>query len=83
MEWSEFVQYIIDQVLSESIKSTQDVQGNVTSIGDIIRMQQAGKFNKLKRSNVIDKGRHRKPIMDVIMCADSKHKDKTLVMHSE
>ena len=36
MEWSEFVQYIIDQVLSESIKATYDAHGNVTTIGDII-----------------------------------------------
>lgn len=33
MEWSEFVQYIIDQVLSESIKATHDIHGNVTTIG--------------------------------------------------
>lgn len=38
MEWSEFVQYIIDQVLSESIVATLDVKGNITSIGDIIKM---------------------------------------------
>ena len=33
MEWAEFVQYIIDQVLSESIKATYDIKGKVTSIG--------------------------------------------------
>ena len=33
MQWSEFVQYMIDQVLQESIVATKDVQGNVASIG--------------------------------------------------
>jgi len=73
MEWSEFVQYIIDQVLSESIKSTQDVQGNVTSIGEIIKVQNAGQFHKLKRSGVpVDKGRHRKVMKDVLLCMDEQ-----------
>lgn len=63
MEWSEFVQYIIDQVLSESIVATLDVKGNITSIGDIIKMQEAGEFTKLKRCGFpVDKGRHRKPM---------------------
>ena len=39
MEWSEFVQYMIDQVKTESIVATNDAQGNVVSIGDKIRMQ--------------------------------------------
>ena len=47
-------------------------------------MQQAGKFNKLQRSGKpVDKGRHKQPMMDVILCIDAKHKNKTLVMHSE
>lgn len=33
MQWSEFVQYMIDQVQTESIVASQDVQGAVTSIG--------------------------------------------------
>ena len=33
MQWSEFVQYIIDQVQTESIIAQSDNQGNVTSIG--------------------------------------------------
>ena len=39
MQWSEFVQYIIDQVQTESIIAQSDNQGNVTSIGQMIRMQ--------------------------------------------
>jgi hypothetical protein len=47
-------------------------------------MQQAGEFHRMKRSGVpIDKGRHKKPMADVIICLDSKHKSKTVVMHSE
>ena len=33
MEWSEFVQYIIDQVQTESIVATHDAQGKEVSIG--------------------------------------------------
>lgn len=64
--------------------ATQDVQGNVTSIGAQIRMQQAGKFHRMKRSGVpLDKGRHRNTMLDVIMCPDQRNKAKTVVMHSE
>ena len=84
MQWSEFVQYMIDQVKTESIVATHDVQGNVVSIAEQIRMQQAGRFNKLKRSGQpIDKGRHRKPILDAILCEDERNSDNTVVFHSE
>ena len=47
-------------------------------------MQEAGKFQRLKRSGLpIDKGRHKRPMADAIMCPDQKHKSKTVVMHSE
>ena len=39
MEWSEFVQYMIDQVKTESIVATKDMQGNKVTIADKIRMQ--------------------------------------------
>ena len=71
-------------MLSESIVATHDVKGNITSIGDIIKMQEAGEFTKLKRSGFpVDKGRHRKPMQDVLMCEDARKKENTLVMHSE
>ena len=71
-------------MLSESIKATYDTHGKVTSIGEIISLQQAGDFTKLKRCGVpVDKGRHRKLMQDVIMCNDARQVDKTLVMHSE
>ena len=34
MEWSEFVQYMIDQVKTESIQEITDVQGYTISIAD-------------------------------------------------
>jgi len=84
MQWSEFVQYMIDQVQTESIVATQDVQGNVTSIGQKIRMQEAGKFQRLKRSGLpVDKGRHKRPMADAIICPNQKNQKKTVVMHSE
>ena len=64
--------------------ATQDVQGHTVSIGEKIRMQQAGRFHKIKRhGRPMDKGRHKRPMMDVIMCPDQRNKTKTVVMHSE
>ena len=38
----------------------------------------------IKRSGKpVDKGRHRKQMMDVIFCHDERNREKTLVMHSE
>ena len=31
----------------------------------------------------MDKGRHKHPMLDVIMCVDTKNRAKTVVMHSE
>ena len=39
MQWSEFVQYIIDQVTTESIMAQADALGNITPIAKIIQMQ--------------------------------------------
>lgn len=84
MEWSEFVQYMIDQVKTESIVATKDMQGNNVTIADKIRMQQAGRFHKIKRSGrPMDKGRHKHTMLDVIKCVDTKNKAKTVIMHSE
>ena len=83
MEWSEFVQYMIDQVKTESIVATKDMQGNNVTIADKIRMQQAGRFHKIKRSGrPMDKGRHKHTMLDVIKCVDTKNKAKTVIMHS-
>ena len=69
---------------TESIIAQSDNQGNVTSIGQMIRMQQAARFHMIKRSGKpMDKGRHRKQMMDVIFCHDERNREKTLVMHSE
>ena len=47
-------------------------------------MQQAARFHMIKRSGKpMDKGRHRKQMMDVIFCHDERNREKTLVMHSE
>ena len=47
-------------------------------------MQRAGDFTMLKRSgNPVDKGRHRKPMQDVVMCLDACKKENNLIMHSE
>ena len=36
MQWSEFIQYIIDAVSSESIKCIEDGHGKQTSIKEIL-----------------------------------------------
>ena len=47
-------------------------------------MQQAAKFHKLKRSGLpVDKGRHKKPMRDVVMCRDERKPSKSVVFHSE
>lgn len=47
-------------------------------------MQQAARFHSIKRSHrPQDKGRHKKPMQDVLLCVDTKNKAKTVVMHSE
>ena len=71
MQWSEFVQYIIDQVTTESIMAQSDALGNITPISEIIKMQGQSQFQKMKRSGVpVDKGKHKKPMAEVMMCIE-------------
>ena len=84
MQWSEFLQYIIDQVTSESIMAQTDALGNITPIAEIIQMQSQSHFQKMKRSGVpVDKGKHTKPMQDVIKCIEEssqggKNEDLTI-----
>ena len=86
MQWSEFIQYIIDAVSSESIKQVEDSHGKVTSIKTILEQQKAAKFRKMKRSGrPIDVGKHKWPMQDVLLCrGGNDQKGRTAcIVHSE
>ena len=86
MQWTEFIQYIIDAVSSESIKSIENSQGKVTSIREILDQQRAAKFRKMKRSGVpIDVGKHKYPMQEVLLCrGGNEAKGETAcIYHSE
>ena len=86
MQWTEFIQYIIDAVSSESIKQVEESYGKVKSIKKILEEEKAAKFRKMKRSGIpIDVGKHKSPMQDVIICqGGSIEKGLTqCVLHSE
>lgn len=87
MEWSELIQQIIDTVTTESIKRHHDVNGNPVEIQQILQEMDQQQFSRYMRNSKMDKGSHKKKIVDAIFCeeegngSNKKHTQK--VIHSE
>ncbi len=84
MEWEEFVQYIQDQVSSQSVKPSVDrLKGIKLSIGEIVTQKNDTEFRRFKKSNdhaYIDQGKHLKKMTSPIACLG---KNTNCVVHSE
>lgn len=77
MEWSEFIQYIIDSVTNETVSPKIDVlSGLYVSIEEQLKTRESTKFRILRRSrdeNLFDKiHNHTKRIIHPILCPHSK-----------
>lgn len=86
MQWTEFIQYIIDAVSSESIKSIEDSHGRVTSIKEILESQKFAKYRKIKRSGKpVDVGKHKYAMRDVLLCrgGNAQKGETACIFHSE
>jgi WD40 repeat protein len=84
MEWEEFVQYIMDQVSSESIKPTVDrILGLKLSIAEIVSQRSDGEYRRFKKStdhSYTDQGKHVKRIINTVACLGSS---TNVIIHTE
>jgi hypothetical protein len=71
MSWNEFIQEIINQVESQTIRAKKDIETNKeVSILEQIRTRDLLMVNEFVPANKIDSSRHRKDIISAVYCPE-------------